>query len=85
MVLYIHFEMWIVIPKRRDWFEDIAIKGRIEMHLEGIVVGCVACILLALRRYKRLDVLNTQNKPNMSYIYIYIYVAERHGTMQFSL
>jgi len=64
--------MWILILKRRDYFENIAIEGRIEMHLEGIGVGCVACILLALRRYKILDVLNTQNKPNMSYIYIYI-------------
>ena len=46
--------MWIVILKRRDFFEDIAIKGRIEMHLEGIVVGYVDCILLALRGYKKI-------------------------------
>ena len=47
------FEMWIVILKRRDYFEDIAINVQIEMHLEGIVVGYVDCILLALRGYKR--------------------------------
>jgi len=58
--------MWIVILKKRGYFEDIAIKGRMEIHLEGIVVGYVHCILLALRRYKRLDVLNTQNKPNIA-------------------
>jgi len=57
--------MWIVILKNRDYFEDIAIKGRIELHLEGIVVGYVNCILLALRMYKVLDVLNTQYKPNI--------------------
>jgi len=57
--------MWVVILKRGDYFEDIAIKGRMEMELEGIVVGCVDCIVLVLRRYKRLDVLNTQNKRNM--------------------
>jgi len=26
-----HYEMWIVILKKRDYFEDIAIKGRMEM------------------------------------------------------
>jgi len=57
--------MWIVILKKRDYFEHIAIKGRMEMYLEGIVVECVDCILLLLRRYKRLDVLNTQNNPNI--------------------
>ena len=62
---HIHFEMWFVFLKRGDYFEDIPIKGWMEMHLEGIFVGCVDCILLVLRRYKRLDVLNTQNKPNM--------------------
>ena len=46
----IHFEMWIVILKKRDYFEDIAIKGRMETHHEGIVVGCVDCILLAVSR-----------------------------------
>jgi len=42
--------MWNVILKRGDYFEGIAIKGRIEMHLEGIVVGCVNCVLLAVSR-----------------------------------
>ena len=45
---YIHFEMRIVILKKRDYFKDIAIKGRIKMHLERIVVECVDCILLAV-------------------------------------
>jgi hypothetical protein len=40
--------MWIVILKRRDYLEDIVINGRIDMHLEEIVLGCVNCILLAL-------------------------------------
>ena len=47
---HIHFEMWIVILKKRDYFEDIAIKGRMETHHEGIVVECVDCILLAVSR-----------------------------------
>jgi hypothetical protein len=59
------FEMWIVILKRRDYLEDIALNGRIEMLLEGIVVGCVDCILLALSRFERWDVLNTLNKCSM--------------------
>jgi len=42
--------MWIVILKRRDYLEDIAINGRIEMHLEGIVQEWVECILLASSR-----------------------------------
>ena len=62
---HITFEMWIVILKRRDYWEDIAINGRIEMHLEGIVLEWVDCILLALGRYKRWDVLNTLNKSSM--------------------
>jgi len=40
--------MRIVILKKRDYFKDIAIKGSIKIHLEGIVVGCVDCILLAV-------------------------------------
>jgi hypothetical protein len=44
--------MWIVILKRRDYLEDIVINGRIEMHFEGIVLGCVDCTLLAPNRYK---------------------------------
>jgi hypothetical protein len=54
--------MWIVILKRRDYLEDVAINGRIEMHLEGIVLGCVDCTYLALSRYKRRDVQKTLNK-----------------------
>jgi len=42
--------MRIVILKKRDYFEDIAIKERIKMHLERIVVECVDCILLAVSR-----------------------------------
>jgi len=40
--------MQIVILKKRNYFKDIAIKGRIKMHLERIVVGCVDCIFLAV-------------------------------------
>jgi hypothetical protein len=36
--------------KIRDYLEDIAINGRIEMHFEGIVLGSVDCIHLALSR-----------------------------------
>jgi len=42
--------MRIVILKKRDYFKDIAIKGRIKKNLERIVVGCVDCILLAVSR-----------------------------------
>jgi len=42
--------MRIVILKKRDYFKDIVIKGRIKMHLERRVVGCVECILLAVNR-----------------------------------
>jgi hypothetical protein len=45
--------MWAVILKRTDYLEDIVINGRIEMHFEGIVLGCVDCTLLALSRYER--------------------------------
>jgi hypothetical protein len=44
--------MWIVILKGTDYLEDIAINGRIEMHLEGIFLGCLDCTNLALSRYK---------------------------------
>jgi len=57
--------MWIVILRRRDYLEDTAINGRIEMHLEGIVLGCVDCIVLALSRYKRCNVQKTLNTPHM--------------------
>jgi len=55
----------MVILKRIDYLEDIAINGRIEMYLEGIVQEWVECILLASSRYKRWDVLNTLNKSSM--------------------
>jgi len=42
--------MRILILKKRDYFKDIAIKGRIKMRLERIVEGCVDCILLAMSR-----------------------------------
>jgi len=42
--------MWIVILKGRAYLEDIAINGRIEMHVEGIVLGCVDCVHLTLSR-----------------------------------
>jgi len=48
---------------RRDYLEDITINGKIEMHLERRVSGCVGCIRLALRRDQRLDVLNTLINP----------------------
>jgi hypothetical protein len=52
-------------PEEKRYLEDIAINGRIEMHLEGIVLEWVDCILLALSRYKRWAVLNTLNKSSM--------------------
>jgi hypothetical protein len=45
--------------------DDIAINGRTEMHVEGIVLGCVDCIGLALKRDQRWDVLNILIKPSM--------------------
>jgi hypothetical protein len=54
--------MWIVLLKRRDCLEEIAINGRIEIHLEGIFLGCVDCTYLALSRYKGWDVQKTLNK-----------------------
>ena len=62
---HIPFEMWIVILKRRDYLEDTTINGRIEMHLEGIVLGCVDCTVLALSRQRRCNVQKTLNKPHM--------------------
>jgi len=56
--------MCIVILKIRDYLENKTINGRIEMHLERIVLGCVDCTYLALSRKQRLDVLNTF-KPSM--------------------
>jgi len=40
--------MRLVIVKKRDYFKDIAIKGSTKMRLEGVVVGYVDCILLAV-------------------------------------
>ena len=48
-----HFEIWIVILKRGDYFQDIAINGRIDIHLERRVLGCVVCIHIALSRDQR--------------------------------
>ena len=59
------FEMWIVIVKGRDYFEDAAINGQIEMHFERMVLGCVDCICIALSGDQRWDVLNTLMKPSM--------------------
>jgi hypothetical protein len=42
------FEVWVVSLKRRDYLEDVAINGKIEMHLEKRVLGCVSCIHLGL-------------------------------------
>ena len=50
------FEMWIVILKRRDYVEDIAVNGNIDIHLERSGLRCVSCICLALSRDQSLDV-----------------------------
>jgi hypothetical protein len=39
--LHIPYEMWIVILKRKDHLEDIAINGKIDMHLEEMVLEFV--------------------------------------------
>jgi hypothetical protein len=57
--------MCVVILKRRDYLEDIAINVRIEMHLERRVLGRVDCIHLALSRDQRWDVVITLFKPSM--------------------
>jgi hypothetical protein len=59
------FEMLIVILKRRDYCQDIGINGRIDMHLERRVLGCMDCIHIALSRDQRWDVLNPLNKPSV--------------------
>jgi len=59
------FEMWIVILKIRDYFQDIAINGRIDMHLERRVLGCMDCIHIALSRDQIWDFLNPLIKPSM--------------------
>jgi hypothetical protein len=57
--------MWVVMLKRRDYLEDIAINGRIEMHLERRVVGCVDCIHLSLSRDEGWFVVITLFKLSM--------------------
>jgi len=57
--------MWILILKRGDYFQDIAINGRIDMHLERRVLGCIDCIHIALSRDQKWDVLNPLIKPSM--------------------
>jgi len=59
------FEMWILILKIRDYIGDGAINVQIEMHLERMFLGCVYCILIALSRDQRWDVLNPLMKPGM--------------------
>jgi hypothetical protein len=50
--------------------DDIAINGRTEMHVEGIVLGCVDCIGLALKRDQRWDVLNVLIKPSIPLMWV---------------
>jgi hypothetical protein len=57
--------MWVVVLKRRDYLEDIAINGRIEKRLERRVLGRVDFIHLALRRDQRWDVVITLFKPSV--------------------
>ena len=64
------FEMWIVILKRRDYFQHIAINESIDIHLERRVLGCVDCIHIALSRDQRWDVLNPLIEPSMPLMWI---------------
>ena len=64
-VFHTHFEMWIVIVNRRHYLEDIAINGKIELHLKRRVLGIVGRICLALSRDQRWDVLNALMKCSM--------------------
>jgi hypothetical protein len=57
--------MWVVMLKRRDYLEDIAINGRIEMHLERIVLGYMDCVHLGLSRDQRWVVVITLFNPSM--------------------
>ena len=59
------FDIWIVMLKGRDDFQYIALNVQIEMHLERMVLGCVYCILIALSRDQRWDVLNILMKRSM--------------------
>ena len=67
LLCYFHtpFEMWIAILNRRDYLEDIAINGKIKLHLKRIVLGIVGFIRLALSRDQRWNVLNTLMKPSV--------------------
>ena len=58
------FEMSVLILKRR-YFQHIAINGRIGMHIERRILGCMDCIRIALSRDQRWDVLNPLIKPSM--------------------
>jgi len=50
--------MWIVILNRKDYLENITVNGKIEIYLKKIYLEMVGCILLAVSRDQRLDVLN---------------------------
>jgi hypothetical protein len=56
--------MWIVILKRRDYFQDTAINGRIDMHFKRRVVGCIYCIHMAVSRDQRWVILKPLIKPS---------------------
>jgi len=64
-VVFAHLLTWIVMLKGRDNFLYIAINVQIEMHLARMVLGCVYCILIALSRHQRWDILNNLMKPGM--------------------
>jgi hypothetical protein len=57
--------MWVVMLKRRDYLEVIAINGRIEMHLERRVLGIWDYIHLCLSRVQGWVVVITLFKPSM--------------------
>jgi len=57
--------MSILILKGGDYFQHIAINGRIDMHLERRVLGGMDCIHIALSRDQRWDVLNPLIKPSV--------------------
>jgi hypothetical protein len=58
--------MWVVILKRRGYLEDIAINGRIEMHLERTILGSVISIHLALSRDEGWDIVITILKSSIA-------------------
>jgi hypothetical protein len=59
------FEMWVVVLKRRDYLEVMAINGRIVMNLERRLLGRVDCIHLSLSRDERWDVVITLFKRSI--------------------